>query len=215
MRSVLGVETGFVDVEAVGVLHGELAGPDQTGTRTGIVAPLDLDLEHELGKLAIRADLPGGQARHHLLVGHGEHHVPVAAVLKTRQLGADLLESATLLPELSRVHDGKRHLDGADGGHLLPEDLLDVLHGLPSERQVGEDALAELAYITRPEEELVADRLDPGGRLSQRLTEHLGHPHRKSLLLAVGENLLGRRVRAPTMAAARYLTPCATPHLTC
>ena len=53
------------------------------GTWAGIVAPFGLDLEDELGELAVRVDLSRGQAGHDLLVGHGEHHVPVPPVLET------------------------------------------------------------------------------------------------------------------------------------
>ena len=76
--------------------------------------------------------------------------------LKPRELGADRLVAAALLPELGRVHDRQRQLDAADGGHLLAQDLLDVQHRLPAEREVGENALGELAYIAGPQEELVS-----------------------------------------------------------
>ncbi len=128
MRPVLGVEARLVEIEAVGVLHGELAGADHPGPRAGIVSPLDLDLEDESRELSIRADLARGKAGDHLLVGHGEHHAPVAPVLKARELGTDLLIPAALLPELCGVHDGQRHLHAPDGRQLLAEDLFDVHH---------------------------------------------------------------------------------------
>ena len=54
----------------------------RTGPRTRVVAPFDLDLENEPWELAVRVDLTGSKARNHFLMGHGEHHVPVAAVLR-------------------------------------------------------------------------------------------------------------------------------------
>ncbi len=180
MGPVLDVEAGLVGVEAVGVLHGELAGADHPGTRARVVTPLDLDLEDQLGQLAVGADLARGEARHHLLVGHGEHHLPVAPVPQPGQLGADLLVPPTLLPQLGRVHDRERDLHAADGGELLAQYLLYVHHRPPAEGQVGEHTLAELAHVAGAEQELVTRRLDPGGRLPQRLTEQPRHPHRES-----------------------------------
>ena len=89
------------------------------------------------------------------------------------------------------MHDGQRHLHATDGRQLLAEDLLDVHHCLPGEREVGEDALAELANVARPQEELVPGRFDPSWCLPQRLTEQPRHPHRKRLLV----NLLAEATR--------------------
>jgi len=72
---VLSIEAGLVEIETVGVLHRELAGRGSSQPRTGIVAPLDLDLEDESRELSVRADLARGKAGNHLLVGHREHHV--------------------------------------------------------------------------------------------------------------------------------------------
>ena len=95
------------------------------------------------------------------------------------------------------MHDRQGNLDAADGGHLFAQDLLDVRHRTPAEGQVGEDALSELADVAGPKEELVTGGLDPGGRLSQRLTEQPRHPHRDSLLISIAaEKLLGGRVPA-------------------
>ena len=139
MGPVLDIEARLVEVEAVGVLHRELPGADHPGSRAGVVAPFDLDLEDQLRQLAVGADLARGKARHHLLMGHGEHHFAVAAVLKARQLGADRLVAAALLPDLGRVHDGQGDLRPADGRQLLAEYLLNAQHRLPAEGQVGED----------------------------------------------------------------------------
>ena len=79
-----------------------------------------------------------------------EHHVPVAPVLETRELGTDLLIPAALLPELRGMHDGQRHLHAPDGHQLLAEDLLYVHHRLPREWKVREDPLAKLTDVARP-----------------------------------------------------------------
>ncbi len=97
----------FGEIESVGVLHRELPRADDPRSRARIVAPLGLNLEDELGELAVGGDLGRSKAGDDLLVSHREDHVPIAPVLKARELCPDRLVPAALLPELCRVHDGE------------------------------------------------------------------------------------------------------------
>ncbi len=160
------VQAGLVGVEGVAVLHHELADPDQPATRSGLVAELGLEVVHDGRKLAVRLHDVAEEVGDHLLVGHGQHHVPPAAVLEPDQLGADLLVAARLLPQLGGMDHRHLHLLPADGVHLLADDLLDSLGDREAERQQGVDARAELPDIAGPHEELVRrpSRHRPGRR---------------------------------------------------
>ena len=51
------IETLFVGVEAVGVLHVELADPQQSSSRTLLVAEFRLNLVQDAGKVAVAVDV--------------------------------------------------------------------------------------------------------------------------------------------------------------
>ena len=61
--------------------------------------------------------------------------------------------------------------------HLLPYDLLDLAEHPVPERQPRVDAGADLADVTRPDEQLVALDLGVGRIVAQRAQEQGGHPH--------------------------------------
>ena len=102
----------------------------------------------------------------HLLVRHGEHHVVVGLVLEPPHLRADLVPSARRLPEIGRMDDRHRHLLPADGVHLLPHDVLDLGERATGERQIAEDAGAELADEPGAHQQLMAGDLGVAGRLA-------------------------------------------------
>ena len=109
LRLVAGVEPGLVAVGAVGVLHHELADPDEPAARARLVAPLGLEVVDLLRELPPRPDDVGQQQADDLLVGHGQDHVASVAVLEPGQLGPDRVVAAARPPDVGRVDD--RHLD--------------------------------------------------------------------------------------------------------
>ena len=86
---VLLIQPGLVAVQRVGVLHPELAHPDQPATRAQLVAELGLYLVHQGGKLPVGGDLRRRVVRYRLFVGHRQHQVAPAAVAEPRQGGVD------------------------------------------------------------------------------------------------------------------------------
>jgi hypothetical protein len=183
---VLLVQPGFVPVEGVPVFHRELAHPQQAATRARVVAELELDLVHEARQLSPGLHLAGRQRGHNLFVGQGQDVRPSPAIVEAGQLGPDGVVTAAPLPELGRVDERQQELGAADGVHLLPQHVLDSLLDTHSQRQEGEEALAELAHEGTAQKELVAGGLGAGRGGTQRRAEKLGHAHRQRLSVGQG-----------------------------
>ena len=113
-------------VEAVGVLHDELARAQDAALGPRLVALLGLEVVPHLRELLVAVDLPRGEPGDDLFVRHGQRHVGALAVLEAEHLAADGVPAAALLPDLRRLHDRHEHLLAADGVHLLADDLLDL-----------------------------------------------------------------------------------------
>ena len=170
------VQPGPVQVEAVGVLHGELAGAHQAGLGPRLVAQLGLELVPQLRQLAVGLQLRG-QGGDDLLVGHAEDEVRALAVLEPEQLVAHQLPAAALDPQLGRVHDRHQELLRADPVHLLADDP-DHLEPDPlAERQQRVVPGHQLADIARAEQQAVAGRAGVGRIVAQRGDVHRGPAH--------------------------------------
>ena len=137
---VADIEAGFVAVAAVGVLHDELADPDEAAPCAGLVAPLRLEVVDHHRELPVRLHDVGQQQRDDLLVGHRQDHVPAVPVLEPAQLGPDRVVAPAGSPHVRRVDDGHLDLLRADPVHLLADDLLDPLVDPETERQQRVDA---------------------------------------------------------------------------
>ncbi len=167
MGLVGGVQAGLIGVERVGVLHHELAHPDQAAARPRLVTELGLEVVHDGRQLPVALDQVAQQVGNDLLVGHGQHHVPATAVLEADQLGADLGVAAGLLPQLGGVDDRHLHLLAADAVDLLADHLLDALLHAEAQRQQRVDAGAELPHVAGAHQQPVADHLGLGRIVAQ------------------------------------------------
>ena len=167
-----------VDVEAIGVLHDELASPQDPALGTRLVALLGLDVVPKLRQLLIRPHLARRQPGDHLFVGHREGHVGALAVLEAEELLAHLVPAPRLTPDLRRVDDRHEQLLAADGVHLVADDAGDLLHHAPAGGQEHIHAGRELAHQAGAHHELVADGLGPGRILLDRGQQHLAEAHK-------------------------------------
>ena len=158
------VQARGVAVEAVCVLHDELAGPQHAGAGTRLVAFLDLEVVEDQRQVAVGLDGRGDVTGDDLLMGHGQHHVGPAPVLELEQL-VDLIASG-LAPRLGGMQDRHQHLLSTDRVHLLAHDLHDPLMHTPARRQPGPQARADLTDQPRPDHQLVGDGFRIGGRLA-------------------------------------------------
>src|SRR5450756_2741941 len=77
------------DVEAVRILHDELAGAQHAALGPRLVTLLGLDVVPELRQLLVAVHLARGQPGDDLFVGHGQGHIGALAVLEAEELAAD------------------------------------------------------------------------------------------------------------------------------
>src|SRR3990172_12453430 len=120
------VEPGEAGVEAVGVLHRDLAPPKPPRLRRGLIPQFRLNLEPDLRELPVATELVPGDGGEHFLVGHAQTVVALAAILEPEHLVADLLPASAFLPEVARVEDRQVELLSADAHHLLADDGFDL-----------------------------------------------------------------------------------------
>jgi hypothetical protein len=180
------VQPRLVQVEAVGVLHGELPHPQQAGLGAGLVAELGLDLVPDLRQLAVGAQLQR-QQREDLLVGHAEREVGAPAVAQPEHLLAHGRPAAGPLPDLGRVHHRQQELLAADAVHLLADDLDDPGPHPHRQRQQRVVAGHELADVAGPQQQPVAGGVGTAGVLPEGWCKQLCPAHRAcDLALSVG-----------------------------
>src|SRR5579859_3426390 len=170
------VELIRAHVEAVGVLHGELAGAHQPGLRPRLVAQLGLDLVPHLRQLAVGLEL-GGQVGDDLLVGHAEGQVGAAPVLEPEHLVTHQLPAPAELPQLGRVHDRHHDLLGPDPVHLLADDRHDLEPDPLAERQHRVVPGHQRADEAGPEQQAVAGCARVCRVVAQRRDVHRGPAH--------------------------------------
>ena len=173
MQVVAAVQARGVDVEAVAVLHDELAHAQQAGLGPRLITELGLDLVPDLRQLLVAAQLVARDGGHHLLVRHGEAQLRALAVLQAEHVVAHSGPAARLLPEFGGVQRGEQELL-ADPVHLLADDGGDLVQRALAERQIAVDSGAELANVSGAKQELMTGDLGVGGSLAEGGDEELG-----------------------------------------
>ena len=171
------VQALVVEVERVGVLHGELADPQQPRLGAWLIPELGLDLVPELGEVTVRGELKG-EGGEDLLVGHAQGQLGTLAVGEAEHLVAHRRPTPRLLPHRRRVHGRQQELLAADGVHLGPHDGCHLLVDPPTQRQHGVVAGLELADEPAAHEQPVAGGLGLGRCVAQGGDEQVGPAHR-------------------------------------
>ncbi len=110
LERVAVVEALLVAVEAVGVLHHELARPEDAGARPRLVALLRLQLVEDQRQVPVGAHLAGDVPGERLLVGHRQDQLRPLPVFELEQL-LDLI-AAGPLPDLRRLQHRQRASPG-------------------------------------------------------------------------------------------------------
>ena len=190
---VRALEAGVVDVEAVGVLHHELAAAQQPGPRPGLVAVLRLDLVDDERQVLVRRVQVLHEQREHLLVGRREQEVVAPAVLQPEQVVAVVGPAATGLVRLAGEQGGEVDLLEAGPVHLLADDPLDVAVDDPAERQPREPARRGPPDVPGPHQQPVARHLGVGGIVTQGAEEQRRHPEHAGRLSAPRNRSVGAR----------------------
>ena len=160
--SVAGIQAGFIGVEAVGVLHNELAAAHKRKARAALVAELHLNLVEVLRQVFIAAKLVVHKVGHDFLVRGAKAKLVVVAVGHAQKLGTVNVPTARTMPQLSGLHERHKNFLAAVGIHFLAHDGLDFANDAHAERQKGVQAGGFLANHARANEQL--RRFDVGVR---------------------------------------------------
>ena len=147
------------NVEAVGVLHYELARPHDPEPRTYLVPELRLYLVEIDRKLLVGADFSPDDVRYYLLVGRSQAEIALSPVLEAQKLLSVIIPSLGLHPGLGGKHRGHQKLYGSRPVHLVAHYVLDLSHAPEAEGQVVVYPGRELSYHARPHHEPVAHHL--------------------------------------------------------
>ena len=134
LRRVALLQAGLVDVEAIRVLHHELADTEKPRARSRLVATFRLEVIDDLRHLFVALDLLHRMEMHELLVRVAHHELTAVVVFRAERDGLEHVPSAGLLPQLRRSEDGHLHLLRADPILFLADDLLDLLLHAEPER---------------------------------------------------------------------------------
>ncbi|MPM92239.1 hypothetical protein SDC9_139374 [bioreactor metagenome] len=108
-------------------------------------------------------------------MGRPEQHVIALAVLEPEQVGAVLDPPVGQLVRFARQQRREVHLLGADGVHLLADDVLDLVQHPQPERQPGVDARSGTTDVSGAHQPAMAGHLGVRRVLAQGADEQLGH----------------------------------------
>ena len=119
-------------------------------------------------------------------MGHTQAQIAAIAILQTRHIRADLVPTATLLPEFSGMDHRQGDLLAIQRIHLLTDDRLNFVFDDLAQRQVIKDASRDLADHPRAQHQLVADNFSIVWYFPQRLEKEFGDAHGSSAFLFIG-----------------------------
>ena len=170
---VRGIQPLVGVVERVGVLHRELATPQQARAGARLVAVLVLDLVDRERQILVRRVQVLHEQREELLVRRGQEVVRVLAVLQAEDAVAVRLPSAGLLVGITRHQRGEVHFVRTGVRHLVADDRLDLGLDPQAQRQPREDARRLAPDVTGADQQPVRRDLGVGGVFAERAEEVL------------------------------------------
>ena len=168
MLLVRNVQARCVDVERIGVLHRELAHPQQTALWARLVAELGLDLIPDLRQLFVAAQQPARDGRHRFFVGHRETQGPAEAVFQAEKIVAHRVPAGRFFPDFGWIQGGQVKFLRADRIHFPAHDGRDLQQRPLRQEQVAVDSGGKLADVARAQKESVAGDFRFGRVLPQR-----------------------------------------------
>ena len=120
------VQAGIVHMERVGVLHDELTRAHQAEARPDLVAELGLDLIDRQRQLLVAAHVAFDVIGDDFFVRGPEAVLTLGPISHAQHERAHGLPAPGFLPQLGGLYRWHENLQRVDGGHLGPDDRLDL-----------------------------------------------------------------------------------------
>ena len=137
-HSIIGnVESALIDIEAISVLHVELAHTNQTAAWSRLIAELRLNLVDDEREVAVAVDVRLDHVGQKLFVRGREHKRALSAIVQPEEFAAHCLASTGLVPEFERLQRGHHYFLSTGSVHLLADNLLNLAQGAQSKRHVA------------------------------------------------------------------------------
>src|SRR5256884_1606879 len=135
----------LVPVEAVGVLHDELASPHEAEARTNFIPELGLDLITIQRELPIGTDVPTNQVCDHFLMRRTETEVALMTILDPEQLLPVKIPTTGFPPKFARRRDRHEQFLASSPPHPLSNNTFDLSIPAEPDRELGEASRPDLA----------------------------------------------------------------------
>ena len=162
-------------MEAIGILHDELAATQQPEARTNLVAILRLNLIERGRKLPIGTQFVTHERSDELFVRGSKAKAVVMTVVHAHEFGAIIVPAARFEPEFSRLERWHEDLLSTRGIHLFAHDVLYLLQHAHAKRQECIDARSHLADHARAHEQFVRGDLGIGRIFLKRRNIEIAH----------------------------------------
>ena len=157
-----------VEIEAVAVLHQELAPAHDAEAGPDLVPELPLDVVEVARQVAVAPDVVAHDLGDLLLVRGAVEHVALVTVRDAQHLRPIGIVTPALAPQVGALERGHQHGMSAGCLHLLVHDVLDVLQHPEPQRQPGIDAGRGLADHAGAQHQAMGDDRGLGRRVLQR-----------------------------------------------
>ncbi len=180
---------GFVDIEAVGILHQEFAAAHDAEARALLVAELPRDLIEVQRQVAVGPHGGAEDVGDHFLGGGAVQQIALMAVLDAQHLLAIVVVTAGFAPQVSQLQGRHQQLHRAGLQHFLFDDALDLAQDAQAQGQPGIDAGGFLADHGAAQHQAVRDDLRLGGVFLEQGQKIARQPHER-------ESVVRQKVRA-------------------
>ena len=150
------VQSFFVFIKCVGVLHYKFTAAHQTETGTAFIPEFILDLVERKRQLSVRIHIHMGQCRNHFFVGRSQTVIMSVPVFQAPHLCTVYIPAAALLPDFRRLYNRHQDFLGVNGIQFFPDNRFDFLQDALRQRQIGIHAGSGFSHITRPQHQFMA-----------------------------------------------------------
>ena len=131
---ILLIQTFFICVKGIGILHDEFTASHQTKTRSLFIAVLVLNLEQRYRQLLIGRGVHTGQRRNQFFMGRSQAVFMVMAILKLEHFRTKYSPASGFLPEFSRLNNRHHNLLASYLCHFFADDIFNLTDRSPCQR---------------------------------------------------------------------------------